>query len=121
MVIRGTPKDIENYITVKDNYDERSIRMELPKHDEEYSDLVQMMNNLLGYCEDTYAMLQQVGQVAMSNNDFNVVCDLVGFTNKFNKIIGLVVTLKNKAEQMPTEYDKFDRHIDKWGIVGLEN
>jgi hypothetical protein len=21
---------------------------------------------------------------------------------------------------MPTEYDKFDRHIDKWGIVGLE-
>jgi hypothetical protein len=55
----------------------------------------------------------------MDNNDLNVLCDLVSFTNTFNKVIGQVITLQNKAEQMPTEYDKFDRHIDKWGIVGI--
>jgi hypothetical protein len=66
-------------------------------------------------------MLKQASRIAMGNNDLNVLCDLVSFTNVFNKVIGQIVTLKNKAEQMPTEFDKFDRHIDKWGIVGLEN
>ena len=32
--------------------------------------------------------------------------------------MGQVITLKGKAEQI-TDFDKFDRHIDKWGIVGL--
>ena len=34
-------------------------------------------------------------------------------------LVPRITLLKNKAEQMPNEYDKFDRHIDKWGIVGL--
>ena len=116
----GFPIMADMISEIKDNYDERSIRMELPKHDESYNDLSDMMDNLLGYCNDTYEMIKQVGKVAMDNDDFNVVSDLVGFTTKFNKIIGQVITLQNKAKQMPTEYDKFDRHIDKWGIVGLE-
>ena len=91
----------------------------MPKHDETYTDLLDMMNNLLEYCENTYEMLRQVEQVAMEHGDFNVVAELVTFTNTFNKIIGQIITLQNKAKQMPTEYDKFDRHIDKWGIVGL--
>lgn len=104
---------------IKDNYDVRSIRTEISRHDEEYEDLSDMMNTLYDYCESVYKILQQTSRIAMDNNDLNVLCDLVQFTNTFNKIIGQVITLQNKAEQMPTEYDRFDRHIDKWGIVGL--
>lgn len=105
---------------IKDNYDVRSIRTELPRHDEEYEDLSDMMNTLYDYCESAYKILQQTSRIAMDNNDLNVLCDLVQFTNTFNKIMGQVITLQNKAEQMPTEYDRFDRHIEMWGIVGLE-
>ena len=104
---------------IKDNYDVRSIRTELHRHDEEYEDLSDMMNKLYEYCDKTYKLLQQTSRIAMDNNDLNVLCDLVEFTNVYNKIMGQVITLQNKAEQMPTEYEKFDRHIDKWGIVGI--
>ena len=104
---------------IKDNYDERSIRTEIPRHDEEYEDLSDMMNTLYEYCDKTYQLLKEVSRIAMDNNDLNVLCDLVSFTSLFNKIMGQVITLQNKAEQMPTEYDRFDRHIDKWGIVGI--
>lgn len=117
----GFPIMADMISEIKDNYDERSIRTELPKHDEEYDDLSDMMDTLYTYISNTYEMLKQASRIAIDNNDLNVLCDLVSFTNVFNKVIGQIVTLKNKAEQMPTEFDKFDRHIDKWGIVGLEN
>lgn len=104
---------------IKDNYDERSTRTELPNHDEEYGDIADMMNLLYENCENTYELIKATFNIAMEHNDVNVVCDLSEFQKSFNKIIGQVITLKNKADQMPTEYDKFDRHIDKWGIVGL--
>lgn len=104
---------------IKDNYDERSTRMALPNHDEEYNNLVDMMTVLYDYCENTYNVIKETFNIAMQHNDVNVVCDLAEFQRDYNKVIGQVITLKNKAEQMPDEYDKFDRHIDKWGIVGL--
>ena len=116
----GFPVMADMISEIKDNYDMRSIRTEIPRHDEEYSDLSDMMNTLYMYCEKTYEMIKQTSRIAMDNEDLNVLSALVDFTNTFSKIIGQVTTLQNKAEQMPTEYDKFDRHIDKWGIVGLE-
>ena len=103
---------------IKDNYDEKSIRTAVPTHDEEYSTLSEMMDNLYVYCANTYEMIKMASKVAMDNGDLNVLSDLVGFTSTFNKIMGQVITLKGKAEQI-TDFDKFDRHIDKWGIVGL--
>ena len=104
---------------IKDNYDERSTRMALEAHDEEYENLMDMMSMLYDSCANAYDMLKATFNIAMEHNDVNAVCDLADFQRDFNKIIGQVQTLKNKAEQMPMEYDKFDRHIDKWGIVGL--
>ena len=103
---------------IKDNYDEKSIRTSIPTHDENYSSLSEMMDNLYTYCANTYEMIKMASKVAMDNGDLNVLSDLVGFTSTFNKIMGQVITLKGKAEQI-TDFDKFDRHIDKWGIVGL--
>ena len=103
---------------IKDNYDVKSIRVAIPNHDEEYEDLLDMTNTMYEYCANTYIMLKTASKVAMDNGDLNVLSDLVDFTSKFNKIMGQVITLKGKAEQI-TDFDKFDRHIDKWGIVGL--
>ena len=103
---------------IKDNYDEKSIRTAVPIHDESYGSLSEMMDNLYAYCANTYEMIKVASRVAMDNGDLNVLSDLVDFTSKFNKIMGQVITLKGKAEQI-TDFDKFDRHIDKWGIVGL--
>lgn len=103
---------------IKDNYDEKSIRTYIPTHDEEYSTLSEMMDELYRYCANTYEMIKVASKVAMDNGDLNVLADLVDFTSKFNKIMGQVITLKGKAEQI-NDFDKFDRHIDKWGIVGL--
>jgi len=105
---------------IKDNYDVKSVRTAIPAHDEEYEDLLDMTNTMYEYCANTYEMLKTASRVAMNNGDLNVLSDLVEFTSKFNKIMGQVITLKGKAEQMPNEFDKFDRHIDKWKIVGLE-
>ena len=103
---------------IKDNYDEKSIRTAVPSHNESYTTLSEMMDNLYMYCANTYEMIKMASKVAMDNSDLNVLCDLVSFTSTFNKIMGQVITLKGKAEQI-TDFDKFDRHIDKWGIVGL--
>ena len=103
---------------IKDNYDEKSIRTSVPTHDENYSSRSEMMDNLYIYCANTYEMIKMASKVAMDNGDLNVLSDLVDFTSKFNKIMGQVITLKGKAEQI-SDFDKFDRHIDKWGIVGL--
>ena len=38
-----------------------------------------------------------------------------------NKVVAQIILLDDKAKQMPTEYDEYDRHIDSWGIIGLED
>ena len=44
---------------------------------------------------------------------------LIQLMNYHSLIVGQVVTLRDKAEQMPTDFDNYDRHIDSWGIVGI--
>ena len=65
-----------------------------------------MMDNLYTYCANTYEMIKMASKVAMDNGDLNVLSDLVDFTSKFNKIMGQVITLKGKAEQI-SDFDKF--------------
>lgn len=43
-----------------------------------------------------------------------------GDKRKLTEIISQTIQLRDKAEQMPTDYDKFDFHIKDWGIVGVE-
>ena len=38
-----------------------------------------------------------------------------------NKVVAQIILLDDKAKHMPTEFDKYDRHIGSWGIVGLED
>lgn len=104
---------------IKDNYDERSIRPAVPEHKETYNDLADMFNTLYETFDDTYQMIKMVNSIALEEGDLNVHADLMSFLRDFNVVIGQIITLKNKAEQFPTDFDRFDFHIKDWGIVGL--
>lgn len=104
---------------IKDDYDIRSIRPEVPQHSESYSDLVEMFDRIYSEFEASYKMIQMVNKIAEEHGDINVHAPLMGFVVKFNKVIGQVITLMNKAHQMPTDFDTFDFRISAWGIDGL--
>ena len=107
--------------TIKNNYDVRSIRLEVPKHTETYSNLSEMFDKIYDEMSATYTMIKMVNETAITNGDINVHADLINFVQRFNIVIGQVITLMNKAHQMPNAFDTFDRHITSWGIVGLES
>lgn len=104
---------------IKDNFDISSIRPVVEEHSESYDNLADMFDRLLNECEATYTMIKLVNKGALERDEINVHAELMNIVVDFNKIIGQVLTLDNKAHQMPDNYDKFDAHIDDWGIVGL--
>jgi len=110
----------DNISEIKDNYDERSIRPEVPKHTESYANLAEMFDRIYDEMSATYTMIKMVDQTATENGDLNVHAGLLNFVPKFSVVIGQIITLMNKAHQMPNDFDKFDRHISSWKIDGLE-
>lgn len=104
---------------IKDNYDESSVRPELQAHTETYDNLAEMFDRLLDECVATYDMIRLVNKCALEHNDFNVHVELTVLMRSFNKIIGQMLTLNNKAHQIE-DFDTFDFRIKDWGIVGLE-
>lgn len=105
---------------IKDDYDERSIRPVVPEHAESYDNLVDMFDALLDECKATYEMIKIVNSTAVESGDFNVHVGLISLTQNFNKVIGQVITLNNKAHQLVDDFVTFDAYIEDWGIVGLE-
>lgn len=103
---------------IKDNYDESSVRPEVEAHTETYSGLADMFDRLLDECMATYDMIKLVNKGALERGDLNVHAELMELVRSYNKIIGQVLTLNNKAHQIDS-FDTFDAHIDDWGIVGL--
>ena len=101
---------------IKDNYNIRSIRPAVHEDKREYTNLADMFETILKEYSDTYEMIKMTDKVAHEHDDFAVHADLVKFTNLFNKVIGVVITLRDKSVQMPTDYDIFDRHITSWGV-----
>ena len=58
--------------------------------------------------------------IAEEEGDFNTMAMLIEFMNKLTVVVSQVYTLKDKAEQMPTNWDVFDNHISQWGINGVK-
>lgn len=105
---------------IKDNYNMRSIRPPVHGDEREYTNLGEMFETFLKEFTEVYGMVKMTYKIAEENDDLNVKADLIKFIQKFNVIMGQVMVLRDKAIQMPTSYDTFDRHITSWGIVGLE-
>lgn len=104
---------------IKDNYNVRSIRPAVHEDKREYGDLQVMFQTVLDEFESTYKMIVSVQEIAIKSGDKNVLDDLQHFMRLFNKVMGQIYTLRDKAEQMPRDFDTYDAHINRWGIVGL--
>lgn len=104
----------------KDDCNITTVYPETHKDDRTYTDLRDMMGTLLDECERVYTMIALTHKVAVEERDFNAQAMLIDLMNKHTKVIAQVHTLYDKAEQMPTAYDTFDAHIDRWGIDGLD-
>lgn len=105
--------------TIKDNYNESSIRPMVHKDDRNYSNLKDMFETVLKEFGEVYEIIKMTDKVARENQDFNVHGDLIKFMQKFNIVIGQIITLRDKSLQLSTDFDVFDRHIDSWKIDGL--
>lgn len=104
---------------IKDLYNIETIYPETHRDGRDYIDLKNMMDTLLKEVADCYSIIKLVNEVAVENKDYNVQAGLIPLMNYHSLIVGQVVTLRDKAEQMPTDFDNYDRHIDSWGIVGI--
>lgn len=103
----------------KDNWNLTTVYTETHKDDRDYSNLLAMMTILRDEVLDFYEMIKMVYKIAEEENDFSVMAMLIDFMNKLTIVVSQMYTLKDKAEQMPTDWDTFDNHISQWGINGL--
>ncbi len=105
---------------IKDRYNMTSVYPQTHADSREYTDLKQMFDIVFQECSEVYTMFKMVKKTVIEQDDFNVLVDLHEIMRAYNEIMGQVYTLKDKAEQLPTSYDEYDRHIKSWGIVGVE-
>lgn len=103
----------------KDNWNLTTVYPETHKDDRDYSNLLAMMTILRDEVLDFYEMIKMVYKIAEEENDFSVMAMLIDFMNKLTIVVSQMYTLKDKAEQMSTDWDTFDNHISQWGINGL--
>lgn len=105
---------------IKDNYNLSSIRPEVHKDDRNYSNLSDMFSTVLKEFSEVYEIMNKVVDIAIAHRDRNVTSGMYRLFRKYNIIMGQVNTLNDKAQQMPTDFDKFDFNISKWGIKGVK-
>lgn len=104
----------------KDEWNVPTVYPDTHRDARDYADLKDMMETLTRECGDVYEMVKMTYKIAKDEGDLNACAMLLGLTEKLTKVMGQVFTLRDKAEQMPTEYDMYDAHIQYWGIVGVE-
>lgn len=86
-----------------------------------YENLEDMTDHLLNNTLFVYDVIKQTYQIAKEEGDFNANAMLQKLMQDMNKVVAQIILLNDKAKQMSTAYDEYDRHIDSWGIVGLED
>lgn len=104
----------------KDQYNIPTYYPETHGDKREYSNLSDMMETYLSEVSDLYEMVKMTYRVAKENDDLNACAFLMSFTRILTIMMGQVITLRDKAVQMPTDYDSYDRHISSWGIDGVD-
>jgi hypothetical protein len=104
----------------KDQYNMTTVYPETHRDGREYKNLFDMMSVLLKEVEGVYEIVRQTYYIAKENRDFNANVMLQDFMRKLTIVISQIITLRDKAERMSTDYDTYDFHIKDWGIVGVE-
>ena len=70
---------------------------------------------------DLYQVIKQTYYIAKEEKDFNANAMLQDLLEDMNRVVAQMMLLDDEREQRPREYDKYDRHIGSWGMVGLED
>lgn len=103
----------------KDEYNVLTYYPETHGDGRDYSNLFDMWETMLKETGDTYEMIKMTYDIAKENGDLNANAMLQRLTRLMTVVIGQVITLRDKAEQMPTGFDCYDRHISSWKIDGV--
>lgn len=114
-----TPILADKISEIQDNYNIVSSRPAVHEDKRTYVDLFDMFGTILKEFSEVYNMINMADDIALSHNDKNVHADLMNFVTIFNKVIGQIILLNDKAKQMPTDFDTFDNRIKDWGINGI--
>lgn len=85
-----------------------------------YDNLLTMMETLLEEVGNFYEATKMTYGIAQDEGDLNACAMLYEFVNKIMVVVAQVITLRDKAEQMPTDYVTYDQYISSWGISGVE-
>lgn len=104
---------------IKDNYELDSVYPETHRDGRNYNNLEDMTKTMLDELIDCYKVLVMTNKVALECDDFNVHAWLIPLMNWHTQIFGQVSTLYDKAKQLSIQFDTYDNHIDKWGIIGI--
>lgn len=104
----------------KDNYNLSSVYPETHRDGRDYNNLSDMMGTMLEETGDFYKAIKMTYGIAKEEGDLNACAMLIHFTEQMTALIGQIITLRDKAEQMPDRYDEYDRHITSWGIDGID-
>lgn len=106
--------------TFKDQYNVPTYYPETHADGRTYQNLSDMMETYLKEVLEVYEMIKMSYRVAQENGDLNACAFLMKFTRIVSIVVGQVYTLRDKAIQMPTDFDSYDAHIDDWGIDGVD-
>ena len=109
-----------HYMLNKHDIDIFEIWNNYDSYDRNYSNLADMFSTVLKEFSEVYEIMNKVVDIAIAHRDRNVISDMYRLFRKYNIIMGQVNTLNDKAQQMPTDFDKFDFNISKWGIKGVK-
>lgn len=104
---------------IKDQYNMTSVYPATHEDGRTYSNLQDMFETVLEEFAEVYTMMKMIKTTVLDNDDFNVLVDLHRIMRQYNVIMGQIYTLRDKAIQMPTDYDDYDRHIKSWHIDGI--
>lgn len=104
----------------KDQYNIPTYYPETHGDGRTYNNLLDMMETLLKETLDYYEMIKMAYRVAKENEDLNACAYLMKLTRILSIVVGQIYTLRDKAKQMPTDFDSYDAHIDDWGINGVD-
>lgn len=104
----------------KDQYNVLTFYPETHGDNRIYTNMLDLTETMLKETTDIYQMIKMTYNIAKEEGDLNTCAMLMRFTRLISIVISQVITLRDKAKEMPTAYDSYDRHITSWGINGVD-
>ena len=104
----------------KDQYNELTYYPETHGDGRTYINMLDLTETMLKETGDAYQVIKMTYGIAREEGDLNACAMLMRLSRLMTVVIGQVITLRDKAKEMPTDYDSYDAHIDDWGIDGVD-